>query len=162
MHLVACERVHPHCDIRGPSHASFPPVRWKPDPLGAAGLARHRHGPAGKGRGPKLDAKQIEFFEKKIRPVLVEQCYECHSGQAEKVKGGLLLDTRDGIRKGGDSGPAVVPGEPDESLLIKALRHDEELKMPPKKQAAATPSSPTSSSGSRWARPTRATAAARG
>ena len=54
-------------------------------------------------------AEGIAFFEKKIRPVLVEHCYKCHSASSEKVKGGLLLDTREGIRKGGESGHAVVP-----------------------------------------------------
>src|SRR5262245_50761224 len=74
-----------------------------------------------------------EFFEKKIRPALVEHCYKCHSPEAKKPKGGLLLDTRDGIRKGGESGPAAVPGKPAESLLLKAVRYtDENLKMPPK------------------------------
>jgi mono/diheme cytochrome c family protein len=78
------------------------------------------------------DAAGIEFFEKKIRPVLVDQCYKCHA-EGEKVKGGLLLDTRAGLLKGGDTGPSIVPGEPDKSLLIKAIRYtDEELKMPPK------------------------------
>jgi hypothetical protein len=75
------------------------------------------------------DPRGIEIFETKIRPVLVNSCYECHSAQSAKLKGGLLLDTRDGIRKGGDHGPAVVPGKPDASLLIQALRH-EKLKMP--------------------------------
>jgi hypothetical protein len=75
-------------------------------------------------------ASQIEFFEQKIRPVLIEHCYKCHSAGSKKVKGGLLLDTRDGIRKGGDSGPAVVPGNAGESLLLKALRY-EEPQMPP-------------------------------
>ena len=78
-------------------------------------------------------ADQLAFFEKKIRPVLVEQCYECHSAEAKKVKGGLLLDTRDGIRKGGEQGPAVVPGDLEASLLIQAVRYkDENLQMPPK------------------------------
>lgn len=76
----------------------------------------------------------IEFFEAKIRPVLVEKCYECHSVEAAnrgKQKGGLLLDTREGIRKGGDTGPAVVPGDVSGSLLLKALRQ-EDFEMPPK------------------------------
>ncbi|HEV3339145.1 MAG TPA: DUF1549 domain-containing protein, partial [Pirellulales bacterium] len=80
------------------------------------------------------DAASLELFEKKIRPVLVQECYQCHSAQAvaqKKLKGGLLLDTRDGARKGGESGPAVVPGKPDESLLVRALRH-EDFEMPPK------------------------------
>ncbi len=74
----------------------------------------------------------IEFFESKIRPVLVERCYKCHSGEGKKQKGGLALSTRESLRKGGDSGPAIVPGKPEASLLIKAIRHaSAELKMPP-------------------------------
>src|SRR5262245_24212332 len=66
--------------------------------------------------------EQVEFFEKKIRPVLVAQCYKCHSSQSAKVKGGLVLDTREGLRKGGDSGPTLVPGDAEGSRLLKALR----------------------------------------
>ncbi|MGK0189959.1 MAG: hypothetical protein ACI9R3_005778 [Verrucomicrobiales bacterium] len=74
------------------------------------------------------------FFESKIRPVLVAHCYKCHSFEGGKSKGGLLLDTRDGIRKGGDSGSAVVPGKVDESLLVAAISHAQpDLEMPPKK-----------------------------
>ena len=81
-----------------------------------------------------------DFFETKVRPVLAEHCYACHSAQAKKLKGGLLLDTLEGMRKGGETGPAVVPGKPDESLLIQAIRYDDELtRMPPKgKLPAAT------------------------
>jgi mono/diheme cytochrome c family protein len=76
---------------------------------------------------------QLDFFEGKIRPVLANNCYKCHSTKAEKVKGGLLLDSREGVLKGGDSGPALVPGNPDTSLLIKAIRYtDPDLQMPPK------------------------------
>jgi hypothetical protein len=82
-------------------------------------------------RAADNDAQGIAFFETKIRPVLVKSCYECHSATATKVRAGLLLDTRDGVRKGGDSGPAVVPGDADGSLLIKAIRHAD-LQMPPK------------------------------
>ena len=53
---------------------------------------------------------QLEFFEKRIRPLLSEHCYKCHSAQSEKLKGGLRLDGRELLLKGGDSGPAVVPG----------------------------------------------------
>lgn len=75
-------------------------------------------------------ADQIEFFEKRVRPVLAQECYECHS-TATKKKGGLLLDTRAGWQEGGDSGPAIVPGQPNESLLLKSIRHeDSDLKMP--------------------------------
>src|SRR5580700_6716272 len=74
-----------------------------------------------------------EFFEKRIRPVLVERCYECHSAKAKKLKGGLRLDTPEGLSAGGDSGAAVVPGNPEESLLIKSVRRlDKDLSMPPK------------------------------
>ncbi|HZN35177.1 MAG TPA: c-type cytochrome domain-containing protein, partial [Pirellulaceae bacterium] len=72
----------------------------------------------------------IEFFEKKIRPVLVEHCYKCHSEKAEKLQGKLLLDSREAARKGGESGAAVVPGDPDGSLLVQALRF-ENFEMPP-------------------------------
>jgi hypothetical protein len=85
---------------------------------------------AGRADDAKPTAEQVEFFEKKIRPVLVEHCYKCHSASAKKVRGGLLLDSRDGVRKGGDTGPAIVPGDPAASRLIKALRYDE-LQMPP-------------------------------
>src|SRR5437868_11009882 len=74
----------------------------------------------------------IEFFEAKVRPVLVANCYECHSTAAKKQKGGLHLDTRAAIRAGGDTRPAVVPGKPAESLLLEAVRQAGELKMPPK------------------------------
>lgn len=84
-------------------------------------------------RAQAPDPQAIEFFEQKIRPVLVEQCYSCHSAEArtaKKLKGGLLLDTAAGVRQGGDSGPAIVAGKPGESLLIKALKYDG-LEMPP-------------------------------
>jgi len=76
----------------------------------------------------------MEFFEKKVRPLLVERCYECHSPD-KKVKGGLRLDTREGWVKGGDTGPAIVPGEPEKSLLISAVRYkDRDLQMPEKRK----------------------------
>lgn len=78
-----------------------------------------------------ITAEQQEYFETKIRPVLVEHCYQCHSVDADIVQGGLRIDYRDGLLRGGDSGPAVVPGVPARSLLIAALRHDG-LEMPPK------------------------------
>jgi hypothetical protein len=64
-----------------------------------------------------------EFFEKQIRPILVQNCYQCHSGDPKKAKGGFLLDTREGLRKGGKSGSAITPGNPDQSLLIEAVRY---------------------------------------
>jgi len=74
--------------------------------------------------------EDVEFFEKKIRPVLVEHCFKCHSAQAEKLQGKLLLDSREAARKGGESGAAIVPGDPDGSLLVQALRF-ENFEMPP-------------------------------
>jgi len=81
------------------------------------------------------DAAGVAFFEQKIRPVLVEHCYECHSDQAKKIKGGLRLDSRSGWSVGGDGGTAaIVPGKPEESLFIRAVQHlDDDLAMPPKK-----------------------------
>lgn len=76
-------------------------------------------------------AEGLEFFEKKIRPVLVSECYECHN--LKKDKGGLSVDSREGLLKGGDTGLAVVPGKPEESLLIASIKHtDADLKMPEK------------------------------
>lgn len=87
----------------------------------------------------RLTPEQTDFFEKRIRPVLVESCYSCHSVEANKSKGGLLLDTRAGIRKGGDKGPAVVPGKPDDSLLLTAIHwKQEDFQMPPKNQLSAS------------------------
>lgn len=81
------------------------------------------------------DPAGITFFEQKIRPVLVEQCYSCHSAEAKKLKGNLYLDTRAGWEKGGDSGePVIVPGKPEVSLLIRTVQHLEaDMEMPPKK-----------------------------
>jgi hypothetical protein len=78
-------------------------------------------------------AAEVEFFEKKIRPVLVEKCYSCHSAEARaksKLRAGLRLDTSAGLLAGGDNGPAIVPGKPKDSLLIQALKHDGPIKMP--------------------------------
>ncbi|MGZ0169709.1 MAG: DUF1553 domain-containing protein [Planctomycetales bacterium] len=83
----------------------------------------------------KFDPGAVVFFEKKIRPVLIDKCYECHSAQAKvdgKLKGGLLLDSRQGAQVGGDSGPSVVPKKLDESLIIEAIRYGEDsYQMPP-------------------------------
>jgi uncharacterized protein DUF1549/uncharacterized protein DUF1553/cytochrome c len=83
-------------------------------------------------------AERIEFFEKKIRPVLVERCYRCHSADGDSVKGGLLLDTREALLKGGVGGPAIVPGDPEKSPLIRAIRHsDADFQMPPKSKLSS-------------------------
>ena len=80
-------------------------------------------------------AEGIEFFEQKIRPVLVDRCYQCHSAHSEKLKGGLHLDSQEGAFKGGDTRAAIVPGEPEKSLLIEAIGYQNpDLQMPPKKR----------------------------
>ena len=79
------------------------------------------------------EAEKVQFFEKSIRPVLINRCYECHSLESGKSKGGLLLDSRAALLKGGDNGPALVAGSPDKSLLIESVRyHNQDLQMPPK------------------------------
>lgn len=84
------------------------------------------------------DPAGMEFFESRIRPILVDNCYPCHSQQSAKIKGGLLLDTRQGLLKGGDTGPAIKPGDIEQSLLIKAVRYtDDNLRMPPKNKKLA-------------------------
>jgi hypothetical protein len=84
-----------------------------------------------------LAREQLDFFETKIRPLLADRCYECHSATAKKLKANLRLDTRKGIRDGGDLGPAIVPGHPEKSLLIEAVeQHDKDLAMPPKSRLA--------------------------
>ena len=84
-------------------------------------------------RAQAPSAAGVEFFENKIRPILANNCYKCHSSQAPKLKGGLSLEFRESILSGGDTGPAIVPGNPDQSLLIKAVRYgDPDLQMPPK------------------------------
>src|SRR5262245_4497663 len=75
----------------------------------------------------------LEFFEKRIRPVLVERCFKCHSSQSEKLKGGLHLDSREGLLKGGETRAAIVPGDPERSLLIESIRYGNlDLQMPAK------------------------------
>ncbi|MBL9189478.1 MAG: PSD1 domain-containing protein [Opitutaceae bacterium] len=82
---------------------------------------------------PKISATDLQFFENKIRPILANHCYNCHSKSGDKVRGGLLLDSREALLQGGNTGAAIVPGKPDQSLLIQAVRYkDEDLQMPPK------------------------------
>lgn len=79
--------------------------------------------------------EQLDFFESKIRPQLIEHCYQCHAKDGDKIKGGLLLDTRNGLIRGGDSGTAIVPGSPEDSLLYIAMTYeDSSLEMPKKKK----------------------------
>ena len=91
-------------------------------------------------RTSSATAEDIAFFEKKIRPILADTCYECHSAESKNIKGGLLLDSKDGIKKGGDSGPAIIPGNVNDSLLLEAVRYgNTELQMPPQKHGGKLP-----------------------
>ena len=90
----------------------------------AAGLAA----PA---RGQQFPPEDLAHFESKIRPVLAERCYQCHGADPERIFGGLVLVDAVGVRAGGDSGDVVVPGAPDDSLLIDAIRYDGPIRMPP-------------------------------
>ncbi len=115
--FLSLEEYRKIAQFRQPMKPAEPKPQPKPEPV-----AINRLDPP----------EEIAFFEKKIRPVLVQHCYKCHSAQSEKIKGGLVLDTREGIRKGGELGPAVIPGD-SSSLLLKAIRHQGDLKMPARK-----------------------------
>ena len=83
-------------------------------------------------QAPKLTQPQREFFESRVRPILVRKCYKCHSAKSKDVKGGLKLDSRAAVHKGGDSGKVVIAGKPDTSLLIRAIRYEAQAsEMPP-------------------------------
>ena len=73
------------------------------------------------GAAADIPPDQLDFFEKKVKPILVDKCYKCHSAEAGKSKGGLLLDSREACAKGGDTGPAVIPGDVNKSLLLTAV-----------------------------------------
>ena len=89
-------------------------------------------GPRPSALSAPIPADQLEFFEKRIRPVLVDNCYQCHSQGANKSRGGLYVDTKPALLAGGDSGPAIVPGDPGASRLLKAIRYtDPDMEMPP-------------------------------
>ncbi len=95
--------------------------------LAAAGMLTWRAGAA------EPTSEQLQFFENKIRPILLDNCYKCHSHEATKLKGGLSVEYGELLLKGGEHGAAIVPGEPEKSLLIKAVRYtDPDLQMPPK------------------------------
>src|SRR5438128_6834148 len=85
--------------------------------LSLPGLAR-----AQSTNAPQFSREQIEFYETRVQPILADNCYKCHSHQADKIKADFLLDSREGLLKGGETGPAISPGEPEQSLLIKAVR----------------------------------------
>jgi mono/diheme cytochrome c family protein len=96
-----------------------------------AGLRVHAAPPGSE----KPSREASEFFEQKVRPVLVEKCFSCHG--PKKQQGGLRLDSRPAFQSGGDNGPVVIAGKPDQSVLVKAVRREGELKMPPKEKLAA-------------------------
>src|SRR5262249_59759733 len=98
---------------------------------GAAGLAGDKQAD----RPPSPE--QVEFFEKRVRPVLAENCLSCHG--PKKQMSGLRLDSREAVLAGGDNGPAIRPRDPDNSPLIQAVRHQGERKMPPKKRLPPAP-----------------------
>jgi hypothetical protein len=90
---------------------------------------------ASSARADQLTPEELTFFETKIRPVLIKECYGCHSNKSRNVRGGLRLDTKELTHIGGSSGPAVVPGDLEESLLFKAILH-EDFQMPPQRRLA--------------------------
>ena len=82
---------------------------------------------------PRDDAAAKKLFRERILPALKQHCYECHSAKSDEVKGNLRVDTREGLRKGGDNGPAVVPGDVEASFLLKAISYrEDDYKMPPR------------------------------
>src|SRR5262249_54422910 len=98
--------------------------------LVALGTALGFRALAGGSSEPAREGEQ--FFEQQIKPILAENCFKCHSHAAHKSRGGLMVDGLGGLLQGGDRGPAIVPGEPDKSLLIRAVRYNDlDLKMPP-------------------------------
>jgi hypothetical protein len=102
----------------------------EPKPAPVAGLAQLELGSQRRG--------QEAFFEQKVRPLLADKCFSCHSVNSGKQKGGLLLDSRDAILKGGESGPAAAEGKPDQSLMIRAVQyHEPDLQMPPKEKLSS-------------------------
>ena len=110
------------------------PARWLIHTFGiVAFLLIQLPGLAATRREKEPSKSELEFFERKIRPIFTEHCHSCHSRSAEKLKSGLYLDSRDGLMKGGENGVIVVPGNADSSRLIMAVRHsDADFKMPPK------------------------------
>ena len=105
--------------------------------LGLSGCAAFNYAAADAPAEPKMDPAGLEFFEKNVRPIFTERCYECHSKEKGVSKGGLIMDSRAGLLSGGDLGPAVVPGDIKKSMLILAVHQtDPDLSMPPRKKGA--------------------------
>jgi hypothetical protein len=97
----------------------------------AGGLLILAAGPSAPVLAQDPSEADLEFFEAKIRPLIVESCQECHSGQLARPKGGLVMDTRADLLRGGAAGEVLVPGDPDASLLIEAVRYEGDPRMPP-------------------------------
>ena len=103
--------------------------------LGAIGFAPVLSAQMQMSEMDELSAQDERFFESSVRPILVEHCYSCHAADAERIRGGLVLDSKEGWEVGGISGPAIVPGDPDDSLLIEAVRwSDKDFQMPPNRK----------------------------
>ena len=99
--------------------------------VGVASLIAWPHERADSQESPTFDAASVEFFTTKVKPLLEARCFECHGPEAKKLKGGLSLASRADVLRGGDSGAAIVPGKPAESLLVKAINYVD-FEMPPK------------------------------
>ncbi|MCO6454972.1 MAG: PSD1 domain-containing protein [Pirellulaceae bacterium] len=105
--------------------------------LGLVPTARADEPKPAQDRQAQFDEPSLEFFEKQVRPVLVQRCYECHSGKTDEPKGGLRVDSRAALLAGGDTGPAIEPGKPEASLLIDAVNYGDIYQMPPKSKLPA-------------------------
>ena len=110
-------------------------VFWSGTRAARAGDDGQQSTKAEKSTSAEVDPAQVEFFEKSVRPILAARCHECHG--PDKQKGGLRLDARTTVLAGGSTGPAVVPGKPDESLLVDAINYGEANHMPPKSKLPA-------------------------
>lgn len=94
-------------------------------------------------QGKPDDREKISFFEKSVRPILIKHCVQCH-GQ-EKQESGLRVEQIESMLKGGDTGPALIPGKPDESLIVDAIEYSSDLEMPPSKNWRITRLTPSKS-----------------
>ena len=159
-HMIALRRSLPFAD------APFALTALIAFVIGIAGSASIRGGEGAENGGTP---EQREFFEKRIRPLLADRCWNCHG--ADQAEAELRLDSREAILEGGARGPAIVPGQPEKSLLVLAVNHADTLQMPPKeklplpeiaditrwiKEGAAWPGSTTVSSTPRSVRPAAA------
>ncbi|HTU25883.1 MAG TPA: PSD1 and planctomycete cytochrome C domain-containing protein [Pirellulales bacterium] len=126
--VLACTATFCAVTLRASADESAPQAEKPATPAAAPTNA-----PRADAKPAAADAEGIALFEQNVRPILEQRCFKCHSAKAEKLQGGLHLDSRPGWQQGGDSGPVIVPGKPEESLLVRALRYDdkESTQMPP-------------------------------